>query len=163
MEQFDLPPRFGSVQLSQEQINLRHNFVSEYVKDMDSVKACLRLGYNISYAKDASKNFMLDPYVQYVLSARNVEAKSTPDAHLDGVRSRNQAKAALMQIINCGCDEKAIVSALKLKFQIDKEERSVSGSEASGVMVVPGMVDISAWERSAMESQELLQRVSSRD
>lgn len=163
MEQFELPPRFGSVQLSQEQINLRQNFVSEYLKDLDGIKACLRLGYNFSYAKDASKNLLQDPYVQYILSSRSSEAKSTPEMHVDGVRSRNQSKAALMHIINCGHDEKAIVAALKLKFQLDREESSGSGEKASGVMVVPGVVDISTWEKAAMESQELLQRVSSKD
>lgn len=163
MEQFELPPGHGSVALSQEQINLRQRFVSEYTKDRDALKACLRMGYNISYARDAGKTLFLDPYVQHMLAALDADFKSTPEHYNDSIRSRNQAKSALMQVINCGRDEKAIVAALKLKFQIDKEESNQAGSVSAGVMVVPGIADVSSWETAAITTQEVLQRVSARD
>lgn len=163
MEEFDLPPRFGSVQLSQEQVNLRQRFVSEYLRDMDALKACLRLGYSISYAKDSAKNLLHDPYVQYLLAAKNDSPQSSKEQYSTNITAKNQAKAALMAIINSGYDEKAKVAALKLKFQLDREEQNASGVESSGVMIVPGIDSVADWERTAMHTQEKLMQISATD
>jgi hypothetical protein len=56
------PQRTEQVLDAREQA-VRDLFVSEYMKDFDSYRACIRMGFLAAFAIDQAKNFMGDGYV----------------------------------------------------------------------------------------------------
>jgi len=63
-----LDPRQLEPALTEKEILLRDGFVSEYLKDFDSYKACLRLGFQATYATVWCETLFKDGYVQRKLS-----------------------------------------------------------------------------------------------
>lgn len=49
--------------LTEREMAVRDVFVNEYVKDFDSYRACIRMGFLANFATDQSKVFMSDGYV----------------------------------------------------------------------------------------------------
>ncbi len=65
MTSFDpsLDPQRMEGQLNEREIAVRDFFVSEYVKDFDPFRACIRMGFLAAFAVDQAKTFMQDGYV----------------------------------------------------------------------------------------------------
>lgn len=49
--------------LSDREMAVRDMFVSEYLKDFDSYRACIRMGFLAAFAVDQAKVFITDGYV----------------------------------------------------------------------------------------------------
>jgi hypothetical protein len=85
-------------------------FVKEYVKDFNPVAACIRIGFNSTFAKEYSPTIMGQPYVQRkIMEYKNTPAVPEKDA-LDVARNRIQAK--LLELMECG-DPKVMAAATK--------------------------------------------------
>jgi hypothetical protein len=63
-----LDPRQLEPALTDKEVILREGFVAEYLKDFDAFKACLRLGFQATYATVWSQTLIQDGYVQRRLS-----------------------------------------------------------------------------------------------
>jgi hypothetical protein len=74
-----LDPRQLEPALTEREILLRDAFVAEYLKDFDSYKACLRLGFQATYATVWSETLMRDGYVQRKISYMTSRPSSTPE------------------------------------------------------------------------------------
>lgn len=57
------PHMMESTNLTDGEIKVRDYFVSEYVKDNDPYRACIRMGFLAAFAPDQAKVFMSDGYV----------------------------------------------------------------------------------------------------
>lgn len=55
---------FAPAYISPNEKVLRDVFVQEYLKDYDELQACLRVGFQFSFAQEFSRKFMQEPYVQ---------------------------------------------------------------------------------------------------
>lgn len=92
--------------LTQQEQLLRDHFVSEYLKDFDAYRACLRLGFQATYALENARVLFQDGYVQRKLAfVTQTEAPSG-----DMLKSKIQNR--LLQIALNGSDN-ASVSAVK--------------------------------------------------
>ncbi len=67
--------------LTDQQRILRDQFVNEYLKDMDPYQACLRVGFQSTFAVDWAKRFMDEGYVQRAI------------AHFTRLPAQDEAKA----------------------------------------------------------------------
>jgi len=59
-----LDPRQLEPALTEKETLLRDSFVAEYLKDFDAYKACLRLGFQSTFAVQWSHTMINDGYVQ---------------------------------------------------------------------------------------------------
>ena len=50
-------------------------FVEEYVKDYNPILACVRVGFQLSYAEAYAKQFLAKPFVQRMITARKNTAQ----------------------------------------------------------------------------------------
>ena len=57
------PQKMEPPSLSEKEIAVRDLFVSEYQKDNDPYRACIRMGFLAAFAPDQAKIFMNDGYV----------------------------------------------------------------------------------------------------
>ena len=64
--------------LTGQQKALRDAFVTEYLKDYDGIRACIRLGFQAGYAYEISNGFLDEPYVQEKLA--KIEEERQDDA-----------------------------------------------------------------------------------
>lgn len=140
--------------LTDAERELRDRFVQQYIVDRNEYKATIRLGYLHSVASSYSTLFMNCPYVQ----KRIIEEMSSPNFAQDE-KSRDSAlmKNTLRQVILSGAN-KDKVSASKALGDIHGINTSANKKDANkgilgGVMVVPAIADIDAWEKEALASQ----------
>lgn len=141
--------------LTDAERELRDRFVTQYVIDRNEYKATLRLGYMHSVATSYSQIFMNCSYVQ----KRITEQMFTQPEHVNPGSAKALAVNTLAQImLSAGYKEK--IGATKLWNDIHglnaptktDNKHTISG----GVMVVPAIADIDAWEREATNSQSKL-------
>lgn len=136
------------------------SFVTEYLKDFDTFKACLRLGYRADQALNFSRKFIIEPYVQFIVSSRlrDVELANS-DTDVQNERDKNTVMAALRDVVNNGdvgeriSAAKVLSDILGMKAPIRTENKT---QMQQSVMIVPATQSIDDWERSAMEQQEKL-------
>jgi hypothetical protein len=72
-------PRHLEPALTEKETLLRDAFVAEYLKDFDPFKACLRLGFQATYATQWSQTLIQDGYVQRKLSYMMAKPAATPE------------------------------------------------------------------------------------
>lgn len=82
-----LPPEVFSPDLKQEEQALRDLFVEEYFKDFDPILACIRVGFNVAFAREFAQILMLEPYVQRKIQ----EAMRKPDENPEEEKKRDFA------------------------------------------------------------------------
>ena len=141
--------------LTDAERDLRDRFVAEYVIDRNEYKATMRLGYMSSVATSYSQIFMNCPYVQ----KRIAEQMYAPQPHLNKESAAAFAVNTLAQVMASG-GYKERVSAAKVWADIHglnaptktENKHMISG----GVMLIPAIADIDAWEREAVNSQAQL-------
>lgn len=83
------PQRTEQVLDAREQA-VRDVFVSEYMKDFDAYRACIRMGFLAAFAVDQAKNFLQDGYVlrkvDYLTRAAVLDQEADKQAMLANLR-----------------------------------------------------------------------------
>jgi len=74
------PQKMEPFQLSAREIAVRDFFVTEYLKDNDPYRACIRMGFLAAFAPDQAKTFMNDGYVLRKLAYLQSQANDPSDA-----------------------------------------------------------------------------------
>lgn len=153
-------------QLTQDQMNIREQVVREYLYDFSWTKACLRCGFRSEFAADTAKRFSEDPYCVWRVKelARQMGLNPNPEQkaatlEMDKVDIITSLKKEA-HYYGPGSSQAARVSALgKLAQLLGMEPPKAVKAEVTspGVMVVPGIATIDAWEAVAEEAQKKLQ------
>lgn len=149
-------------ELSEQELALRNLFVDEYLTDFDSVSAAMRCGFASSFAEDYAKKFLSEPYIQQRIKKEqlrepeNKEEKTSEDDH-----NKRRVLSALMREAhnqyNSGAARVAALSRLTAIYGMEAPIKSQQEIlHRGGVMMVPAIADINAWEQSAIESQTKL-------
>lgn len=92
MNSFDpsLDPQRTEPQLDAREQAVRDLFVSEYMKDFDAYRACIRMGFLAAFAIDQAKAFMQDGYVlrkvDYLTRAAVMDPEADKQAMLANLR-----------------------------------------------------------------------------
>jgi hypothetical protein len=135
----------------------RQQFVTEYLKDYDARKACLRIGYSNLFAKDFAERFMNEPYTVKLIA--EYEGGTLPGEEIDDEKEKKRILNALWREANSmGSPAAARVAALsKLTaiFGMEAPTRShidVNNNEG-GVFVVPGIMNEDQWSNQAAKQQ----------
>lgn len=90
-------------------------FVAEYMRDFNPVDACIRMGFQLSYALEYSKRFMT---VAYVLNQIQARKEHEPDAMLE---QEQRDKALILNTLReaaAKADDKTRVAAVGKLMQI---------------------------------------------
>jgi Terminase small subunit. len=154
---------------------LRDMFVAQYLVDYDAVRAAQRCGFAFQFAVEYARKFLDEPYVQIRIAEirgravgnteqtqeynkqRTVE-RLMYEAHYNGPGSTAAARVAAL---------KALSDIFAMTSSAQKTAASLNGSNgagcAGGVMVVPAIADIDAWEAEAVKRQKALQDAVSED
>lgn len=148
--------------MSEQEIGLRNLFVNEYLIDYDSVAAAMRCGFQSSFAEDYARKFMGEPYVQQRLkNYRLAEPESKETKATEDEFNKRRIMTGLMREAhngsNSGAARVAAFSKLSSIYGMDapiKTQQEVL--HRGGVMMVPAIADINAWEMTAIESQSKL-------
>lgn len=73
------PHKMEAPSLTDREIAVRDMFVTEYVKDNDAYRACIRMGFLAQFAADQSKILMNDGYVLRKLAYINQQLQPSAD------------------------------------------------------------------------------------
>jgi hypothetical protein len=150
--------------LNDQERALRDQFVEEFMFDNDGVKACLRLGFSISFAEQYSLTFLSESYVQQRIRARTFTQPLDPERQR--ANDELQLRASLMKWANCDHGPTAVAAARQLcaMYGFDNKTREEDDEAAlGGVMVVPGIASVEEWEKTAIVSQQKLSEVAQAD
>lgn len=85
-----LDPQRTEPELSLREQAVRDMFVSEYLKDFDAYRACIRMGFLAAFAVDQAKTFMSDGYVlrklEYMTRQNVLDPEADKQAMLQNLR-----------------------------------------------------------------------------
>lgn len=143
-------------ELTERERALRDYFVSQYLLDYDPVAAAQRCGFMKSFAVEYAKRFMAEAYVQTRI--KDVELDST-DSKAEARSDKLRVMASLRRVAYSDATPPAArVAALAKLGEYVGIERVGKGKEAhrGGVMEVPAIADMEAWEEAASASQDKL-------
>lgn len=108
---------------------LRDMFVDEYLKDYDSYRACLRVGFQSNFAVEYSKKFLAEPYVQ----RRLADLQRTPSISPEIQEQQDKALvlSVLRQAAQNGLYATRVAAASKLAsiYGMDKLKAESSDSD----------------------------------
>lgn len=148
-------------ELSEREIELRDRFVKEYLYDYDIRLAAIRMGFVETIATEFGLKLFNDSYVQKCLAEEQRKIAEDPKAEDEATKRR--IRAGLIREANyrgIGGSHAARVSALS-------QLKSIYGMDAptkiqadikhqGGVMAVPAIADLDAWQKAAESSQQKL-------
>jgi hypothetical protein len=144
-------------QLTEQERALRDRFVDEYLVDYDATKACMRVGFSLSFAVEYGKQFICEAYVQKRIK-RAEQLKLDAEAAHD--YDANRVRAVLMRWAHCDHGPTAVAAARQLCVIMGldgkPEEEEGSAGVQGGVMMVPAIADVDEWEKTAVQSQQKL-------
>lgn len=150
-------------ELSPREKELRIKFVDEYYKDFNAKRACIRIGYEDSFAGQYATQFLGEPFVQQQIALRAEKPIGKEEQKEEDEKTKRVIRARLLAESNYhgpGSSHAARVSALKqLADLYGMEAPKVIKNEhlhRGGVMQVPGIANADAWEDQAIASQESL-------
>lgn len=75
--------------LTEKERALRDSFVSEYLKDFDAYRACLRMGFLPTFAAEWCKKLYNDSYVQQQIALMTRESRSETEPELKAAYESN--------------------------------------------------------------------------
>lgn len=107
-----LDPRQLEPALTQKEVLLRDAFVAEYLKDFDSFKACLRLGFQQSYAVLWSTQLFNDGYVQRKIAHMTRTPEASPEQ--DNI-DRALIELTLRTVMQRGSDSARVAAAREFR------------------------------------------------
>lgn len=164
MDEYNWGQRLGTIELSPEEKALRRRFVKEYLKDYDHVAACLRLGFEAGFASSYGEKFLLESYTNQILNEYERKQRSDEELAEERIDLTNLSIAALRNAAVNGTWSARVRAAQTLLDLYDvKAAVKVDSGVSSGVMVVPAIADVSAWEKTASTSQEELMAQAAMD
>lgn len=155
-------------ELSPAERVLRDRFVEQYLIDYDAWAAAVRCGFLRSVAMEYAQHFMTEPYVRQQIEARKHAAPEDPRK----LRTERQCKVEellweLAYYKGPGASHAARVSATtKLCNIYDMDGAAKLKAEVThrgGVMMVPAIASIEAWEAEASKAQDELIAASQED
>jgi hypothetical protein len=151
--------------LSAAEKQLRERFVEEYLFDFSPSYAAVRCGLPLSFASDYANKWMEEPYVRQLIAERQKMLSDNPK--LEAAENQRRILARLLKEAHYngpGASHAARVSALSQLKQIygmDAPQKfEINQANRGGVMQVPAIADIDAWEAAATASQEQLRKDS---
>ncbi len=98
--------------LTEKEIILRDAFVSEYLKDFDAYRACLRLGFQSTYASQWSQTLYADGYVQRKLSYIMSKPVESPEQE---AMDRAMVENSLRIVMQRGSDSARVAAAREFR------------------------------------------------
>lgn len=107
-----LDPRQLEPALTEKEILLRDAFVAEYLKDFDAYRACLRLGFQKTYATYWSETLFNDGYVQRKLS--HITAKPVASSEQDE-HDRAMVENTLRLVMQRGSDSARVAAVREFR------------------------------------------------
>lgn len=150
--------------LTEEEIKLRNAFVVEYLKDYDQTAACMRLGFAHGFAEPYGKKFYAEAYVQKRI--KEIETRVPTPAERKEIDAQDAAlvRSRLRYELHYGTSASRVSALSKLAgllgMDTEAKKNPNDNKARGGVMMVPGIADISEWEEAAMASQAKLQQDS---
>jgi hypothetical protein len=145
--------------LPPEQKELREEFIKRYIVEYDAVAAVKQMGYHRDWVHQIVEQFMSCPYV--ARRVRELEDEMDGDEDIE----KRRLFAALRREASYhghGASHSARVAALTKLASLRGMDRPVKMehdvTNRGGVMQVPGIADVTAWEEAALGSQEALQK-----
>jgi len=104
-----LDPRQLEQPLTDKERLLRDHFVSEYLKDFDAYSACIRIGFQSTYAADWSQRLFNDGYVQ-----RKIQYMTTvPAGPEQEAADKALVETTLRKVMQRGSDSARVAAAGK--------------------------------------------------
>lgn len=148
-------------ELSERERELRDLFVDQYLYDYDIRLAAIRMGFVDTVATEYGLKLFNDSYVQKRLAEQQRLIAEDPKAEDEATKRR--IRAALIREANyrgIGGSHSARVSALaqlKSIYGMDAPTRiQAEMKHQGGVMAVPAIADLDAWQKAAEASQQAL-------
>jgi hypothetical protein len=111
MTDFD-PNSFLEPKPTPGELALWDRFVAEYVKDFRPIAACIRVGFNATFAEAHAPVLLGKPYIQRKI----LEYKSTPvEDDKDRIAAmRKRVESTFLAAMECGDPKVAVAAAAKL-------------------------------------------------
>lgn len=106
-----LDPRHLEPALTEKEVLLRDSFVAEYLKDFDAYKACLRLGFQSTFAVQWSHTMVNDGYVQRKIAHMTRIPDASPE---QDAADRALIEVTLRTVMQRGSDSARVAAAGKL-------------------------------------------------
>lgn len=126
-----LDPRQLEPAFTEKEIRLRDGFVCEYLKDFDPYQACLRLGFQATYAVQWSQTLFNDGYVQRKIAFMTAEPVN--DARQEAV-DRAMIEMTLRKVMQRGSDSARVAAV--------REFRALKGWGEGDGAVTEDLVDM---------------------
>lgn len=146
--------------LNEEEMAIRYLFVHEYLQDHDPVSAARRCGFVEIVAKEYAIAFMQEPFVQKLLCQQKL---TIPENVEEDLALKEQQVMSMLTAIGSGNVHATSPQVTALNIMSDilhlktKYAPKQGGSLLqSGVMEVPGLIPLEAWESASKQSQEQL-------
>ena len=146
------------IALTQDEINVRHLFVEHFVVNYNYVDSCIAIGFDWATVIEYASVFKTDSYVQKLIYEK---AKEKQDNESTQAYQFNLVKRTLIECMTSPKrgDTTRLQAAKIMSTQLGMEapvkvDQKVEHS--GGVIAVPGIADITDWEKSAIDSQTKL-------
>jgi hypothetical protein len=102
-----LDPRQLEPALTEKEVILRDAFVAEYLKDFDSYQACLRLGFQATYAVQWATTLFNDGYVQRKITFMTNKLEPSPEQE---AMDRAMVEVTLRKVMQRGSDSARVAA-----------------------------------------------------
>lgn len=159
---YAVPPGIPDApEMTERERALRDLFVSEYLVDYDQVRAAQRCGFGYQFAVEYATKLMGESYVQQRISQIRID----PNVNSNALEEYNKRRIREGLIAEAsykgpGSSHAARVSALKALAELHGmtkiQGKAPGGGATGGVMAVPGIADLDAWEQQASLTQDNL-------
>lgn len=135
-----LDPSLFEPELNDQEKALRELFVQEYLKDFNTVQACLRVGFQAAFATEYAKRFIQEPYVQRRIAELRVAAPSNEE--LQAQQDKALVLSVLREEAQNGQSTSRVAAARQLAaiYKMDQPD----GSEASDQALVEAFREFAA-------------------
>lgn len=108
-----LDPRQLEAALTEKEVILRDAFVAEYLKDFEPYQACLRLGFQASYAVHWANTLFNDGYVQRKIAYMTSKLPE-PSPEQDAM-DRAMLEVTLRRVMQRGSDSARVAAAREFR------------------------------------------------
>lgn len=121
-----LDPKHLEPALTEKETILRDAFVSEYLKDFDPYQACLRLGFQATYAIQWASTLFNDGYVQRKITFMTSKAEASPEQE---AMDRAMIEVTLRKVMQRGSDSARVAAVREFRALKGWGEGDGSGNE----------------------------------
>lgn len=107
-----LDPRQLEPALTEKEVILRDAFVAEYLKDFDAYQACLRLGFQATYAVQWAQTLFNDGYVQRKITYMTRTPENSPEQE---AHDRAMVEVTLRKVMQRGSDSARVAAVREFR------------------------------------------------